>query len=133
MRTVALMLICYYHQDQFEKACPSCILLYEGLQLPIPTPTKLSPTLLEMLPNSWPNEAFSLRSDARAFLVRGTQYLLSPWPGSEISQVMGGCSRHLILLLPLGRNASECGRGNGREMLFENVAALEREREKEIR
>lgn len=63
-------------------SCPDLLL--------IPTPEKISPTLLEIPPNSWPNEAFSLRSDARAFLIRGTQYPLSAWPGSEISQVMGG-------------------------------------------
>lgn len=55
-----------------------------------PTPEKISTALLEIPPNSWPNEAFSLTSKARAFLIRGTQYPLSLWPGSEISQVMGG-------------------------------------------
>lgn len=65
-----------------SSSCPDLLL--------IPTPEKISPTLLEIPPNSWPNEAFSLRSDARAFLIRGTQYPLSAWPGSEISQVMGG-------------------------------------------
>lgn len=55
-----------------------------------PTPEKIYPTFLEIPPNSWANEAFSLTSNARAFLVRGTQYPLSLWLDSEISQVMGG-------------------------------------------
>lgn len=82
------------------KACPCPAQPYEGLQIPISTPEKISPTLLEMPPNSWPNEAFSLTSDARAFLIRGTQYPLSPWPGSEISQVMGGTVDTLSSYLP---------------------------------
>ena len=89
--SVGWIIISHYHRDPVPGRCrPSPVLVYEGFQLPIPTPGKISPTLLEMPPNSWPNEAFSLRSDARAFLIRGTQYPLSPWPGSEISQVMGG-------------------------------------------
>ena len=85
--------------NQLGRACSSPVQL--GLHRPIPTQEKISPTLLKMPPNSWPNEAFSLTSKARAFLFRGTQYPLSPWPGSEISQVMGGTVDTRSSLLPL--------------------------------
>lgn len=98
---------------QLEKASPSPVQPYEGLKLPIPTPEQISPALLEMPPNSWPNEAFSLTGNARAFLIRGTQYPLSPWPGSEISQVMGGTVDTRSSVLPPTSRARAEGEEEG--------------------
>lgn len=123
--SVGWILICRRETRQYHcgKACPSPAQPYEGLQIPISTPEKISPTLLEMPPNSWPNEAFSLTSDARAFLIRGTQYPLSPWPGSEISQVMGGTVDTLSSYLPPTWRIRLREGGKGREMLIGNAVA----------
>lgn len=71
------------------------------LNLPlIPTPEKISPTLLEIPPNSWLYEAFSLTRDARAFLIRGTQYPLSAMAWLWNFTGDGRNGGHSILLPP---------------------------------